>query len=115
MTTPRGTPATWQLRGPNGRETTVKVHSRIESNYGEVLRDAALAGLGIAMHSTWHVGEDLAAGRLAVVLPAYRLPESGIHAVMPQRRFVLPRVRALVDFLSERFKPAPWESKRGAK
>jgi DNA-binding transcriptional LysR family regulator len=114
MTGPRGAPSPWQLRAPNGRELTIKLTPRIESNYGEVLRDAALAGLGIAMHSTWHVGEDLAAGRLRVVLPDYRLAESAIHAVMPQRRFVLPRVRALVDFLAERFKPAPWESKRSA-
>ena len=83
--------------------------SCMECNVGDVLRDAALAGLGIAMHSLWHVCDDLKAGRLRTVLPDYRFADSGIHAVMPQRNFVLPRVRAWVDFLSQHFKSPPWE------
>jgi DNA-binding transcriptional LysR family regulator len=52
----------------------VRINGRIESNQGELLRDATVAGLGISMHSTWHVCEDLRAGRLQIVLPNY--PES---------------------------------------
>jgi DNA-binding transcriptional LysR family regulator len=80
---------------------------RIQSNFGEVLRDAALAGLGIAQHSTWHVGDDLRAGRLRVVLPEYTLPQSALYAVMPERRWVLPRVRALSEFLGQAFGGTP--------
>lgn len=99
----------WRLRdGTN--EIAVRVAGRIESNQGELLRDAAVAGLGIALHSTWHVCDDLRTGRLQVVLPDYPVPETGIHAVMPQRRLVPPRVRAFVDFLGERLGDAPpWE------
>jgi DNA-binding transcriptional LysR family regulator len=98
------------LRDPAGKEVSVRVRGPLESNLGEVLRDAALAGLGIALHSTWHVCEDLRAGRLQLVLPRYSLPESGIYAVMPQRRLVLPRARAFADFLAERFGDPPiWE------
>lgn len=83
---------------------------------GEVIRDAALGGLGISLHSTWHVCEDLRAGRLKLVLPDYHLPESGIYAVMPQRRMVLPRVRAFVDFLSQQLgETPPWERYLAAK
>jgi DNA-binding transcriptional LysR family regulator len=100
----------WHLRSEDGIESTVKVQGMLESNFGEVIRDAALAGLGIALHSTWHVCDDIASGRLKVVLPNYSLPESGIYAVMPERRMVLPRVRAFVEFLSEKFGPiAPWD------
>ena len=100
----------WHLRGADGDEISVKVQGRLESNFGEVIRDAALAGLGIALHSTWHVCDDIAAGRLVVVLPDYPPRESAIHAVMPQRRLVLPRVRAFVDFLSEKLGPTPpWD------
>lgn len=101
---------TWRMRDRRGREVAVRVHGRIESNQGDLLRDAAVAGLGIARHSTWHVSEDLRAGRLQVVLPDYRFTDTGIHAVMPQRRLVPPRVRAFVDFLAERFGGTPpWE------
>ena len=98
------------MRDRRGREVAVRVHGRIESNQGDLLRDAAVAGLGIARHSAWHVSEDLRAGRLQLVLPDYRFSDTGIHAVMPQRRLVPPRVRAFVDFLAERFAGTPpWE------
>ena len=105
----QGRQDTWRVQGPDG-EVAVRVHGRIESNQGELLRDAAIAGMGIAMHSTWHVNGDLRAGRLQVVLPDWPLADTGIHAVMPQRRLVPPRVRAFVDFLAQRLgETPPWE------
>ena len=100
----------WTLLSPDGSETTVRVRGPFESNMGEVIRDAALAGLGISLHSTWHVCDDLKAGRLELVLPDYRIPDSAIYAVMPQRRLMLPRVRAFIDFVVEKFGDVPpWE------
>ena len=100
---------TWRLRDGEG-EVAVRVAGRIESNQGELLRDAAVAGLGIALHSTWHVCDDLLAGRLQVVLPGHPPPATGIHAVMPQRRLVPPRVRAFVEFLADKLGGTPpWE------
>jgi molybdate transport repressor ModE-like protein len=101
---------TWTLRGRAGKDVTVRVRGRLESNLGEVLRDAALAGLGIALHSTWHVCDDLRAGRLQIVLPDHRPADGGIYALMPQRRLALPRARAFADFLAERFgRTPPWD------
>ncbi|MDY6948261.1 MAG: LysR family transcriptional regulator [Pseudomonadota bacterium] len=106
----------WRLRGADGKDIDVRVQSRLKSNLGEVIRDAALGGMGIALHSTWHVCEDLRAGRLKLVLPDYQLPESGIYAVMPQRRMVLPRVRAFVEFLNRQLgETPPWERYLAAK
>jgi len=116
MAVSRDASDTWQLRDATGKETRVRVSSRLRSNLGEVIRDAALGGLGISLHSTWHVCEDLRAGRLKLVLPDYQLPESGIYAIMPQRRLVLPRVRAFVDFLAQQFgETPPWERYPAAK
>jgi DNA-binding transcriptional LysR family regulator len=102
------------LVGSDGRRdvwrVAVRVDGRFESNFGELLRDAAIAGLGIAQHSTWHVCDDLRTGRLRVVLPGYPIADTGIHAVMPRRQLVPLRVRAFIDFLAGRFgeKP-PWD------
>jgi DNA-binding transcriptional LysR family regulator len=110
MAVSRDASDTWHLRGRDGHEVAVRVQSRMKSNLGEVIRDAALGGLGISLHSTWHVCEDLRAGRLKQVLPDYQLPESGIYAVMPERRMVLPRVRAFVDILTQHLGDTPpWE------
>lgn len=100
----------WRLRAPDGSEIAVRVSGRLETNLGELLRDAAVAGQGIAIHSIWHIADELRDGRLVAVLPDYRLAETAISAVMPQRRLVPPRVRAFVDFLEERFgDDPPWE------
>ena len=100
----------WRLGTPTGGEVAVRVQGRFESNFGEVLRDASLAGEGIVIHSLWHVADDLRAGRLEVLLPDYPLATTAISAVMPQRRLVPPRVRAFTDFLIEQFgDDPPWE------
>jgi DNA-binding transcriptional LysR family regulator len=99
----------WRFR-KSGKDVAVRVRGRLESNLGEAIRDAAIAGLGIALHSTWHVCEDLRAGRLELVLQDYSLPESGIYAVMPQRRLVPARARAFADFLALHFgRTPPWD------
>ncbi len=110
MLGPKGPRDQWVLISPEGTETTVRVRGRLESNMGEAIRDAALAGLGISLHSAWHVCDDLRTGKLKIVLPEYSLPESAIYAVMPPRRLMLPRVRVFIDFLVEHFTPVPpWE------
>lgn len=98
----------WRLTGADGTPVEVRVRGRFESNYGAVLREAAVAGLGIALHSVWHVHRDLAEGRLQVVLPGYPPPPSGIHAVMPGRTLVPPRVRAFTEHLATHLAGLPW-------
>ena len=100
----------WVLGDGRGGEVRVRVHGRLESNLGELLRDAAVAGEGIAVHSRWHIADDLKAGRLVTVLPDYPLSPTGIWAVMPQRRLLPPRVSRFVDFMAERLGDSPpWE------
>lgn len=97
----------WRLSDRAGQEVAVRVQGRLESNLGESLRDAARAGLGIALHSVWHIHDDLRSGALQQVLPDYSIV-NGIYAVMPQRRLMPPRVRAFIDFLAARFDTAQW-------
>ncbi|WP_349655636.1 LysR family transcriptional regulator [Xanthomonas sp. 10-10] len=105
----------WTLQTPEGGQVRVRMQSRFESNFGELVRDAVLAGQGIAMHSYWHIADDLRAGRLVEVMTDYPPPTSQISAVMPARQLQPPRVRAFVDFLLEHFgQTPPWESATGA-
>ena len=107
-----GIPNSWRLRDAQGREISARLNSRLESNLGESLRIAALAGLGIAMHSTWHICDDLRAGRLEIVLPDYPIADTGIYALMPQRRLMPPRVRAFTEFLAHYFaETLPWHDR----
>ena len=61
---------------------------------------AALQGAGIQLQPTFLIEKQLASGQLVEILPQYRSVELGIYAVYPSRKFVLPKVRALVEFLA---------------
>ena len=100
----------WRFAGPDGREIPVAVNGSLRINNGIVLAEAAAAGRGIVLAPSFYVAPMLRDGRLERILPDYRLPELGIHAVYPQRDHVPPKVRAFVDFLAQRFGKRPeWE------
>ena len=94
----------WQFNGPQG-PVTVKVKPRIWCNNGDSCTAAAVGGAGIQLQPDFLVDQELAGGRLVEVLPGFRAQELGIYAVYPSRKFVLPKVRALVAFLAARLGP----------
>lgn len=95
----------WDFRDPAhpGRDLLFKPPGRFVCNDGAVLREWALAGMGLAWRSVWEVGDDLRWGRLASVLDDYATPPVGIHAVFPQRRHLPLRVRLFVDMLQNSY------------
>ncbi len=97
----------WQFDGPEG-PVTVKVTPRLWTNNGDTSVAAAVRGAGIDLQPTFLISDELADGRLVEVLPDYRSIELGIYAIYPSRKFVLPKVRALVEFLSTTFADATW-------
>lgn len=98
----------WRLDGPEG-PVTVRVSGPLRTNSSEVVREALLAGLGIALRSTWDVGPELQSGALLRVLPDYSVGERvSIHAVYPSRRHMEQKVRAFVDYLGELYGATPY-------
>ena len=91
----------WQFTGPEG-PVSVKVRPRLWTNNGDTCVAACVRGAGIELQPTFLIEAELASGSLVEVLPQYRALELGIYAVYPSRKFVLPKVRALLDFLSAR-------------
>ena len=105
------TPGQWLLQGPDG-PVTVKIRPRLWTNNGDTSVAAAVRGAGIDLQPTFLIADELADGRLVQVLPAWQAVELGIYAVYPSRKFVLPKVRALVNFLAASFADAPWARPR---
>jgi DNA-binding transcriptional LysR family regulator len=97
----------WQFTGPEGT-ATVKVRPRLWTNNGDTCVTAAERGTGILLQPTFLVARELASGRLVELLPQYRSIELGIYAVYPTRKFVLPKVRALLEFLAAKIGDADW-------
>lgn len=97
------TGASWPFQGPQGR-IAIPVSGRLRVDSTEAVRAATLQGLGIGMVPVWHfVDSEFETGRLVELLAAWEAPPLPIHAVYPTRRFVAPKVRAMVDFLAEEF------------
>jgi DNA-binding transcriptional LysR family regulator len=93
----------WNLLGPEGAQARIPHHPRLITRGMIALRLAAIAGIGIVQLPTQMVREELARGALARVLPDWAPRVEIIHAVFASRRGLLPSVRALIDFLAERF------------
>ncbi|MBB5392458.1 MULTISPECIES: LysR family transcriptional regulator [unclassified Herbaspirillum] len=98
----------WQFNGPEG-PVSVKVRSRMHVNNGDSCVAAALGGAGITRQPTFMIDQHLRSGRLVPLLTEYSAPELGIYAVYPSRAHLPPKVRAMLDFLSEAFKQVHWD------
>lgn len=97
----------WQFTGSDGL-ITVKVRPHIWSNNGDTCVAACLRGAGLQLQPTFLIARELASGDLVEVLPDYRSMDLGIYAVYPSRKFVMPKVRVLLEFLSSKLADAPW-------
>ncbi|MDE1169577.1 MAG: LysR family transcriptional regulator [Pseudomonas sp.] len=91
----------WQFQ-VGGKPQAMAVTGRIRANNGELLKDAALADLGIAYLPRFIVGDALADGRLVSVLDSFAPPALQLSAVYPQHRQSSRPVQAFIDFLRER-------------
>lgn len=85
-----------------GKEVSVPVNGRFQSDNGDTNLEVALAGLGIAELPMWMVAEHLQANRLKQVLIDYQADTVPFNAIYPQNRYVPLKVRCFVDFLKEK-------------
>ncbi|VWX61854.1 DNA-binding transcriptional regulator, LysR family [Burkholderiales bacterium 8X] len=92
----------WPLR-VDGKPLDLPVVGNVRASDGETLRRLALAGIGLARLSLYHVGQDIDEGRLVPVMEEFNPQEAApIHAVYLGKPGRLPaRVRAVLDFLVE--------------
>ncbi|WP_296186998.1 LysR family transcriptional regulator [Pseudomonas sp. UBA1879] len=86
----------WKLTGPEG-VMDIPVSGPMIVNSSPALRQAALAGMGVAMLPDVLISEDLKAGTLIPLLQAYQPPSRPMWLMYPQDRYRLPKVRHFVD------------------
>jgi len=99
----------WRFK-VDGRWEQIRGTPRLRADNGDILREAACAGLGICILPTFIASSAIQNGKLEVILEDYPIPDSGLHVVMPPGRATTARVRALIDFLAARFGPEPvWD------
>jgi DNA-binding transcriptional LysR family regulator len=99
----------WRFAGSNGA-TIMRGRAALLVNNGDMMRDAALAGLGIALLPMFIVGADLKQGRLRVVEIEMQSEQEFIYVAHPDGRRPSAKLRAFADCLRDAFgDPAYWE------
>jgi DNA-binding transcriptional LysR family regulator len=90
----------WRFSAP-AESASVPLQWQFSANNGEVLKEAAIQGLGVAMLPTFIVMDALRDGRLREVLCQYNQELLGIHAVRPSRQFTPAKSRLLIEYLQQ--------------
>ena len=95
-------PHTLELEDANGGTASVRCVAHVVSNTATACRAIVLAGGGFGLLTDFSTADDLTAGRLVRLLPAWRSAPAGIHAVYPSTRLPSPKVRAFIDAMKQR-------------
>ena len=95
----------------DGQTTTVTVKGVLDANDGQILRVAALDGLGILVQPSYIVYDDIVAGRLVPVLDDWDLPRLTINLAYPSRKHLSAKVRTFIDFMVQHFSEKNYEKK----
>lgn len=99
----------WASFGPDVDVGGLRVSFR--ANNGDLLREAAVAGLGLVILPNFLVAGAVTSGELEPVLRDHPLTEGGVYAVSPAGRPTLRRVRALIEHLARTFgRERSWEA-----
>ena len=108
---------TLEYKDPVGKLGEVRVTGKYACDNWEVLREWALAGLGVALKSTWDVHRNLEDGSLVALCPGYSFDtDVAIYAVYPHRRHLPAKTRVFIEFLAEAIGPEPfWDRSSGSK
>lgn len=103
----------WQFEPlrKGGEPQTVRTHCRIVINSGEAMREAAIAGLGLAVLPSFVVADALREGRLVDAAPKLRPLGQVVWAVYPHTRHPSRKVRVVVEQLRAAFRDGElWEA-----
>jgi DNA-binding transcriptional LysR family regulator len=94
-----GVPLPWAFL-ENGRVGSMEVSGPLDSDSGEVLRNAAVNGLGLMWSLDVLAAKALATGRLRAVLRPFAAPEVPVHALFPSARNLAPAVHVFIEALA---------------
>ena len=100
----------WRFREPGDSPLRVSVSGRLHFNNGEACIAAAAAGQGIAYGPSFLAGAGIREGGLKQILGAFEIEPHGAYALYPAGRHLAAKVRALIEFLVEKFHGVPpWD------
>lgn len=100
----------WQFTNKESEIETVRINPTLATNEGRVVKDWAIAGLGVIMRSEWDVQPLINSGDLIRLLPDYSLPDANIVALLstPDKERSA-KISGFITLLKERLAKMPWK------
>ncbi|MFG1243442.1 LysR family transcriptional regulator [Xanthobacter sp. V7C-4] len=97
----------WRFRRGTA-DTSVRIPTRLSFSAAEGVREAVIAGLGLAISSRWMMEPELASGSVVPVLTEWKLPQADLWALYPSGKLPTAKARAFVKWFAESFSTAPF-------
>jgi len=104
--------ADWRFQGPDGA-VIIRGKLAFGVNNGDVMHDAAIAGLGIALLPTFIAGPAIKEGRLVEIDVGCRPEAEFIFMAHPEGRNPSAKLRAIADHLRKAFGDPPYWDQEG--
>ncbi|MCL1131604.1 LysR family transcriptional regulator [Shewanella sairae] len=92
----------WQFNDENGGEFKVKVAGNYRVNNSFALREAVIAGVGVARLPTFVAYSAIQKGKLIALFKDYAMPSKNLHAIYPERQYLPEKVRVFLDYMIEK-------------
>jgi DNA-binding transcriptional LysR family regulator len=99
--------ADWRFQTPDGA-IVVRAKLAVGMNNGDMIRDAAIASLGIALLPAFIAGPAISEGALAEIDVGYRPEAEFVYMAHPEGRNPSAKLRALADHLRKTFGDPPY-------
>ncbi len=85
----------------NGQDFTVPIRGTLSANNGDVLRQAAIGGVGVIFAPSFIFADALRSGALVHILADYEPTPTTISAIYPPNRHVSAKLRAFIDMMTD--------------
>lgn len=103
----------WEF-AKRGESLEVDVPGSLVLDESYLIRQATLAGAGVAYLWEWLVRDDVASGRLVQALDDWTPPYDGVCLYYPGRRHVPTKLRAMIELARELHRAAGFNGQSGA-
>lgn len=91
----------WRLTQGRGQVEQLAPRGQVIADTPDLLVDVTKRGGGITLLPLFSVIDQIKAGELKRVLPAWRSPDIGVYALFPSRRFIDAKTRAWLEWVQE--------------
>ncbi len=92
----------WHYQAPDGKSGNVTLNSTFHCDSVEMMKEAALHGVGIFISPDIFVKRELENKQLTRVLNNYEtIPERNLYAVFPPNRYLSSRMRLFIDYIHD--------------